>query len=79
MIWMNLILLWNMSYYCKRKNRLIEKHISIEHKFRIECETLSQQIEALQQENALLLLQIVSDIILIKYIEINLGIYKKRK
>ena len=63
----------------QKEEQTNREHIGIEHKFRIECETLSQQIEALQQDNALLLLQIVSDIILIKYIEINLGIYKKRK
>jgi len=63
----------------QKEEQTNREHISIEHQFRIECETLSKQIEDLQQENALLLLQIVSDnIILIKYIEINLGIYKKR-
>ena len=62
----------------QKEEQTNRQHISIEYQFRLESEIYAQKIETLQEENALLLLQLVSNINIIINITINLGIYQKR-
>ena len=62
----------------QKEEQTNRQHISIEYQFRLESEIYAQKIETLQEENALLLLQLVSNINIIINITINLGIYQKK-
>ena len=44
----------------QKEEQINREHISIEHRFKLECETFNKEIDSLESEKSILLCQIVS-------------------